>query len=116
MMRNSSSVEFCMPFVSEAVVNNNERNEKLFQHKKKIYKIHSDQIKENSFLSEILKMQLEHSKELVVILPMILQIKQAVSRASRSQSALLNKRFQRFPNLTVVKSNCACALLCVQKI
>ena len=61
-------------------------------------------------------MQLEHSKELSAVQPMVLQIKQTVSYAFCSQSLLLNKNFQSFFNFTAIKSSFLCALLCAQNI
>ena len=72
-----------LQFVSVAVVNINERNEQSFQHKKKIYKILSDQINDNSLLSEILKIQREYSKELAAVRPTYI-----FSNQTSSQSCL----------------------------
>ena len=57
------SDEHLLQLVSEAVVNNSERNEKLVQHKNdlKVSKIESDENQDNPLLTELRKIQFEHS-------------------------------------------------------
>ena len=57
------SDEHLLQLVSEAVVNNSERNEKLVQHKNdlKVSKIETDENQDNPLLTELRKIQFEHS-------------------------------------------------------
>ena len=75
------SDEHLLQYVSEAVVNNSERNEKLAQLKKdlRINQINTDQNQDNPLLTELRKIQSEHSNQLAAFRSEILQIKQAVS-------------------------------------
>ena len=98
------SDEHLLQLVSEAVVNNSERNAKLAQHKKdlKVNKIEADENQDNPLLAELRKNQFEQSNQLVAFRSGILEIKQT----------LPHRTFQRCPNSTVTKSKSTHCFLC----
>ena len=98
------SDEYLFQLVSEAVVNNSERNEKIAQHKKdlKVNKIETDENQDNPLLTELRKIQFEQSNQLAAFRSEILEIKQTLPR----------RTFQRCPNCTVTKSKCIHCFVC----
>ena len=78
------SDEHLLQLVSEAVVNNSERDEKLAQHKKdlKVNKIETDEAQDNPLLTELRKIQFEHSNQLAAFRSEILEIKQTLPRST----------------------------------
>lgn len=109
------SDEHLLKYVSEAVVNNCERNEKLAQSKKdlRINQINTDQEQDNPLLVEIRKIQSEHSNQMAAFRSEILQIKQAVSHGHASGSKQdLPRRAFRCPNCTVTKARCTHCFVC----
>ena len=109
------SDEHLLQYVSEAVVNNSERNEKLAQSKKelRINQIDTEQNQDNPLLAEIRKIQSEHSNQLAAFRSEILQIKQAVSHGHDSGSKhTLPRRAFRCPNCTVTKAKCTHCFVC----
>ena len=111
------SDEHLLQLLSEAIVNNSERNEKLPQHKKdlKVSKTESDENQRNPLLMELRKIQFEHSNQPAAFRSEILEIKQAVSHdnASGSNQTLRRRIFQRYPNCTVTKSKCTHCFVCL---
>ena len=112
----SISDELLIQLVSEAVVNNSERTEKLAQHKKnlKVNKTEADENPENPLPAELRKIQFEHSNQLGAFRSEILEIKQAVSQgyASGSEQTFPGRIFQRCPNCTVTKSKSTHCFVC----
>lgn len=109
------SDEHLLQHVSEVVVNNSERNEKLAQSKKdmRINQINTDPPQDNPLLVEIRKIQSEHSDQMAAFRSEILQIKQAVSHGHASDSKQgLPRRAFRCPNCTVTKSRCTHCFVC----
>ena len=109
------SDEQLLQYVSEAVVNNSERNEKLAQSKKdlRIHQIDTDQNQGNPLLTELRKTQSEYSNQLATFHSEILQIKQAVSHGHDSGSKqTLPRRAVRCPNCTVTKARCTHCFVC----
>ena len=62
----------------------------------------------NPLLNEIRAMKLEHSTELALFRPEILQIKEAVN----SRNDFCRKRVRPCPSCTVTKSNCSSCFVC----
>ena len=80
----------------------------------KVNRIQIDENQDNPLLTELRKIQFEHSNQLAAFCSEILEIKQAVSHghASRSKQILLRNIFQRCPNCTVTKSKCTHCFVC----
>ena len=109
------SDEHLLQYVSEAVVNNSERNEKLAQSKKdlRINQINTDQNQDNPLLTELRKIQSERSNQLAAFRSEILQIKQAVSHGHDSGTKqTLPRRAFKCPNCTVTKARCTHCFAC----
>ena len=103
---NKISDENLLQIVSEAVVNDTERHEKLLKEKKEL-KVNKVETVDNLLLDEIRAMKLEHSNELAAFRAEILQIKEAVN-----SNDFRRKRVRRCPNCTVTKSNCSHCFVC----
>ena len=114
MLQNVNISDEHLQLVSEAVANNSECNEKLAQQKGlKINKTETDENQDNPLLTELRKIQFDHSNHLVAFRSEILEIKQAVSHGHASGSKTLPRRtFQRCPNCTVTKSKCTHCFVC----
>ena len=71
------SDEYLLRLISEAVINNSERNEKLAQHKRdlKKNKVETDENQDNHLLMELKNIQFEHSNQLAAFRSEILEIK-----------------------------------------
>ena len=104
---NKISDEHVLKIVSEAVVNDSERHEKL-SNKKKEAKINEIDNVDNPLLNEITAMKLKHLTNLAAFRPEILQIKEA----EISRNDFRRKRVRRYPNCTVTKSNCSHCFVC----
>ena len=99
--------EHLLLIVSEVVVNDSVRHEKLSKEKRET-KVNKIDNVDNPLLNEIRAMKLEHSTELAAFRAKILQIKEAMN--SRNNFRL--KRVTRCPNCTVTKSNCSHYFVC----
>ena len=104
---NKISGEHLLQIVSEAVVNDSERHERLSKERKET-KVNKIDNVDNSLLDEIRAMKLEHSTELAAFRAEILQIKEAVS----SRNDFRRKCVRRCPNCTVTESNCSHCFVC----
>ena len=87
MLQNVNISDEHLQLVSEAVANNSECNEKLAQQKGlKVNKTETDENQDNPLLTELRKIQFDHSNHLVAFRFEILEIKQAVSHGHASGS------------------------------
>ena len=104
---NKISDEHLLQIVSEAVVNDSERHEKLSKEKRetKVNKI--DKV-DNPLPNEVRAMKLEHSTELAAFRAEIRRIKEGVN----SRNDFCRKYVRRCPNCTVTKSNCSHCFVC----
>ena len=80
----------------------------------KVNKIETDENQANPLLTELRKIQFEHSNQLATFCSEILEIKQAVSHghASGSKQTLTPRIYQRCPNCTATKSKCTHCFVC----
>ena len=87
---NKISDEHLLQIVSEGVVNDSERHEKLSKEKKET-KVNKIDNADNPLLNEIKAIKLEHSTELAAFRAEILQIKEALN----SRNDFRRKRIRR---------------------
>ena len=104
---NKISDKHLLQIVSETVVNDSERHEKLSKEKRET-KVNKIDNVGNPLLNEIRAMKLEHSTKVAAFRAEILQIKEAVN----SRNDFHGKRVRRCPNCTVTKSNCSHCFVC----
>ena len=105
--KNKISDEHLLQIVSEAVVNDSERHEKLSQEKKQ-KKVNEIDNLDNTPLNEIRAIKLKHSTKLAAFCAEIFQIKKGVNLRNN----FCQKRIRRCPNCTVTKSNCSYCFVC----
>ena len=104
MLKNVNISDEHLLLVSEAVVNNSERNEKLAQHEKdlNVNKIETDENRDNPLLTKLRKIQFEHSNQLAAFRSETLEIKQAVSLGHASGSKQTLERSNEYKHLRYV--------------
>ena len=98
---NETSDEYLLQIVSEAVVNDSERHEKLLKEKKET-KVNKTGNADNPLLNKIVALKLEHATKLAAFHAEILQLKEAMNL----RNDFHQKRVRRCPNYTFAKFNC----------